>query len=61
MRPCYLHLPGLECGEEHGGGHSAKDPANEEPGEVGRHLGEAAEGVDQRESYGHFPKRNSLL
>jgi len=53
--PVNFILPGLECGEKHGCRHSAEDPTNEQPGEVGRHLGQAAEGVDQREGYGHFP------
>ena len=50
-----IHIPGLKGGEEHGGGNASKDPASEQPPEVGGQFGEAAEGVDDREGDGHLP------
>lgn len=50
-----IHIPGLKGGEQHGGGNASKDPASEQPPEVGGQLGEAAEGVDDSKGDGHLP------
>jgi len=50
----FVDIPGLECGEEHRGGDPTKDSTNKQPPEVWRHLGQAAEGIDDRKGYCHF-------
>ena len=50
----FIHVPGLESREQHGGGDSAKNAANKEPPEVWRQLGETAESVDDGEGNCHL-------
>ena len=51
----FIHVPGLEGGEQHGRGHTSENTTDEKPPEIWWELSEAAEGVDDGEGDGHLP------